>query len=117
MDFLLHHTLDRQLIPEAGFKILRQILDKHSIQRPPFQILIFDPVKEIPQILQFTIKTFFRHFSLYEFAFKPRMELVLKCEPFLNKQTNAPLSQLSEMNLMEADEAEKLKAYLNLYNQ
>jgi hypothetical protein len=78
--------------------------------------LIFDPIKDIPAILAFTLKTLFRHYSLYEFSFKPRMELVLKCEPFLNLETNASLCKLNEMNLVETEEAEKLKVYLGLYN-
>lgn len=31
MDFLFHYMLDKQVIPETGFKILKQILDKHSL--------------------------------------------------------------------------------------
>ena len=31
MDFLLHHMLDRQLLPEEGFKMLKRILERHSI--------------------------------------------------------------------------------------
>lgn len=42
MDFLFQYMLEKQLIPETGFKILKQILEKHSLQRPPFSILIFE---------------------------------------------------------------------------
>jgi hypothetical protein len=43
------------------------------------------------------------------------MELVLKCEPFLNNNFNAPLSKIDEMTQLESDEAEKFKVYLSLY--
>jgi hypothetical protein len=42
MDFLLQHMLERQMLPEEGFKTLKRILERHSLQRPPFSILIFD---------------------------------------------------------------------------
>ena len=63
------------------------------------------------------MKTFFRHYSLYEFAFKPRMELVLKFEPFLNNQFNtAELPNLNEMVAVEQEDADKLKVYLSVFN-
>jgi hypothetical protein len=31
MDFLLQYMLDRQTLPEEGFKILKKILERHSI--------------------------------------------------------------------------------------
>jgi hypothetical protein len=65
----------------------------------------------------FTLKTFFRHYSLYEFSFKPRRELVLKSEPFVNAAFNAPLSDLAEMTPVDAEEAERMKGYLALYQQ
>ena len=86
------------------------------MQRPPFNILIFEQA-DLAKIVKFTQQTFFRHFSLYEFAFKPRMELMLKCEPFLNTKFNAQLPKLEEMNPLEPDEAEKFKVYLSLYTQ
>jgi hypothetical protein len=51
--------------------------------------LIFDPETEVPKIIEFTLATFFRHFGMYEFAFKPRRELILKTEPYLQKRFNA----------------------------
>lgn len=80
MDYLLHSMLDRQLTNEDGFKLLKNILERHSLQRLPYSMLIFDE-KDIKSIIEFALSTFFRHFSLYEFSFKPRRELILKCEP------------------------------------
>lgn len=85
--------LERQMLPEEGFKTLRRILERHSLQRPPFSILIFDE-NDVREISAFVLKTFLRHFSLYEFSFKPRRELILKCEPFMNQEFNAELCDL-----------------------
>jgi hypothetical protein len=50
--------------------------------------LIFDE-SDNDKICDFALKTFFRHFTLYEFSFKPRRELILKTEPFLTEKMNA----------------------------
>ena len=67
---------------------MKKALERHSLQRPPFSILIFDE-SDNDKICDFALKTFFRHFTLYEFSFKPRRELILKKEPFLTEKMNA----------------------------
>jgi hypothetical protein len=44
------------------------------------------------------------------------MELVFKTEPFLNNKFNADLCGLDEMIPVEAEEADKLKVYLGVFN-
>ena len=63
--------------------MLKEHLKNHSIHRPPYQIFIFSDA-EVEKIIQFSLCTFLRHFSLYEFAFKPRIELVLRSDPVFN---------------------------------
>jgi len=70
----------KQLHVETGIKLLKQILERHSLQRPPQSIFIFSQ-KEIEGIVNFSLKTFFRHYSLYEYSFKPKVELVLMTMP------------------------------------
>ena len=65
---------------EKGLQLLKKILQKHSVQRPPYSIFIFKE-DEIKLILDFTLKTFFRHFSLYEYSFKPKIDLVMMTLP------------------------------------
>ena len=31
MDFLLHFMLERQMLPEEGFRLLKRILERHSL--------------------------------------------------------------------------------------
>lgn len=88
MDYLLQYMLERQMLQEEGFRLLKKALERHSLQRPPFSILIFDE-NDIAKITDFALKTFFRHFTLYEFSFKPRRELILRSEPFLTEKMNA----------------------------
>ena len=79
-NWLLHTMVKHQLVPEQGQKLLKQILEKHSIQRPPFSIFIYTR-EEIDAIIDFALKTFFRHFSLYEYSFKPKVDLLLMTLP------------------------------------
>ena len=42
MDYLLTLMMERQMLPEQGLKLLKQGLERHSLQRPPFSIQIFE---------------------------------------------------------------------------
>ena len=93
----MNFMLEKQQLPAQGFKEFKKIVEAHSQQRPPFKILIFDSQKDVPVMNNFVLTTFFRHYSLYEFTFKPRRELILKTEPFLLQEFNAPLYNLEDM--------------------
>ena len=63
------------------------------------------------------MSTFLRHFSLYEFAFKPRIELVLRSDPVFNTKMNANLDSLDTMIEVEQEEAEKMRMFLGSIEQ
>ena len=111
LDFVFNRMLEKQLKPEAGLKLLKDLLSNHSIQRPPYQIFIFTET-EVADIVSFSMTTFLRHFSLYEFAFKPRVELVLRSDPVFNTMFNTELGSLDQMQEVEDEEAEQMKAFL-----
>jgi len=110
-DFVLNLMLEKQLSADQGRQRLRQILAEHSIHRPPFSIYVFAE-RHIKAIIDFATTTFLRHFSLYEFAFKPRVELVLKTQPPMVTAFNSCIEPLGEMEVVEAEEAAKMKAFL-----
>lgn len=83
--------------------MLKKHLYDHSIQRPPFAIEIFS-LKEAEAIIFFSQQTFLRHFSLYEFAFKPRVDLILRTVPIMNTQFNSKLSSLQGMTEVDPTE-------------
>jgi hypothetical protein len=80
MNFILHTMIKNQLPVEEGIKMLKGILAKHCEQRPPFSIFIFTR-QEATEICNFALNSFFRHYSLYEYSFKPKIELVLQTIP------------------------------------
>jgi hypothetical protein len=91
--------------------MLKDLLKSHSIQRPPFQIFIFSE-REVEKIISFSLTTFLRHFSLYEFAFKPRIDMVLHTHPVFNTQFNAAQMDLEAMTQVEKEEASNMKMFL-----
>jgi len=60
--------------------------------------------------------SFLRHFSLYEFAFKPRVELVLRSEPIFKTRFNADLTPLNQMQEVDEEEAKKMQNFLRQMN-
>ena len=68
------------MLAEDGVKMLKQILGKHSCHRPPFSILVFSEA-EVTLIVNYMLRTFFRHYSLYEYSFKPKVDIVLMTMP------------------------------------
>lgn len=80
MNFILHTMIKRQLMAEEGIKMLKDILDRHKVHRPPYSIFIFTE-QEVSKIINFMLNTFFRHYSMYEYSFKPKVEIVLMTLP------------------------------------
>jgi len=80
MDFILHNMIKRQMQPEEGVKLLKDILARHKIHRPPYSIFIFSEA-EVSKIVNFMLGTFFRHYSLYEYSFKPKVDIMLMTLP------------------------------------
>lgn len=111
IDSVFATMLEQMLKPEMGLKMLREHLMDHTIQRPPFAIFIFTE-QEVQRIIDFAMSTFLRHFSLYEFAFKPRVELMLRSDPMINIKFNAELNKLDDMQEVDDADAEKMKAFL-----
>ena len=50
------------------------------------------------------MQTFLRHYSLYEFAFKPRVDLVLRSDPIICDKFNSVIESLDEMEVVDKAE-------------
>ena len=53
-----------------------------------------------------------RHYSLYEFAFKPKIDLVLRTDVIMNVAFNAALTNLKDMVEVDRAQADSFKAML-----
>ena len=49
---------------------------------------------------------------MYEFAFKPRIDLIIRTDPIFQNKFNTELGSLDEMEPVEESEAEKMKMFL-----
>lgn len=50
---------------------------------------------------------------MYEFAFNPRVDLILRTDNVMQTTFNARLTSLDEMEAVDKAETEKLKAFLS----
>lgn len=75
--YTLDYSLSHRLKESQSFEIFKQLILKHSVQRSPYSISVFT-IPELKKIIDFALITFFRHYSLYEFAFIPNCNLSLK---------------------------------------
>ena len=113
LDTVLNRMLEKSLNSTQGLKMLKLHLNDHSIQTPPYAIFLFTQ-SEIKAIVEFSLQTFLRHYSLYEFAFKPRVDLVLRSDPVINDKLNSRLESLDLMETVDSAELERLKAFIGL---
>jgi hypothetical protein len=82
MDMIMLRMIAEYLSTEKGFQIFSTTLEQHSLQRPPFTIEVFSR-DDIENSKRYALAAFFKHFSLYEFAFKPRVEMTYKIKPVI----------------------------------
>ena len=59
------------------FEYFKQLLLRHSINRPPFSIPLYGVV-QVRDISEYVLKTYFKHFKLYKYAFTKKVHLRLK---------------------------------------
>lgn len=107
MDFIFHSSLSFKLQPSAAFEAFKRILDRHSIQRPPYSIMIFSP-EDRAILTEYVVHTFFKHYLLYQYAFTPQNDIfITTSSPFPEKLPNSlPLTagkefQPSEVPILE----------------
>jgi hypothetical protein len=88
MDFIFHSSLHFKLQPSAAFEAFKRILDRHSIQRPPYSIMIFSP-EDRTLLTEYVVHTFFKHYLLYQYAFTPQNDIFITASsPFPEKLPN-----------------------------
>jgi hypothetical protein len=56
-----------------AFSLFKDLLLAHSVQRPPRSIGLFS-LQEFRAILDWGLDTYFRHYTLYQYAFTKRSE-------------------------------------------
>eukprot|EP00163_Fabomonas_tropica_P002289 TRINITY_DN1171_c1_g1_i1.p1 TRINITY_DN1171_c1_g1~~TRINITY_DN1171_c1_g1_i1.p1 ORF type:complete len:364 (+),score=116.57 TRINITY_DN1171_c1_g1_i1:240-1331(+) len=62
---------ERNLFMEEAFHYFKDLLMRHSIQRPPFSVQILS-FQDVHDITQYMTETYFRHYRMYQYAFTRR---------------------------------------------
>ena len=74
MKVVFEESRNKNLLIDQAFDYLKELLVKHSVQRPPYSVGIFS-VKQVNLITEFATETFFRHYKLYKAVFSTRVLL------------------------------------------
>merc|ERR1719335_500437 len=76
---LLHQKscADSKMSIQDAFVFFRQLMDGHSVQRPPYSVGVFSPA-EAAVITEYVSETFFRHFKMYQYVYVKSKELHLQ---------------------------------------
>ena len=98
MHDVLMEMMSKKMRTDQGVDLFCKIIDNHSIHRPPFSLEVFTKA-EAKMIKQFALDSLFKHYYLYEFAFKPKVEMNFHVQGII---PDAPvLSDLLEMEELE----------------
>lgn len=77
--------LEDRLDEDTSFKNFKELLLRHSVQRPPHSLAIFN-LDDVKKINDFVLDNFYRHYSMYKYALTVQDNLVLKTEQMFNHE-------------------------------
>lgn len=69
MKVVLDEAQSRRLTVEDAFGVFKDLLLKHSVERPPWSVAIFS-FSDVQVIMDHMHNSFFRHYRLYMYAFR-----------------------------------------------
>lgn len=127
---LLHQKscADSKMSIQDAFVFFRQLMDGHSVQRPPYSVGVFSPA-EAAVITEYVSETFFRHFKMYQYVYVKSKELHLQvvnedlappvpAAVFLHESHEVDPREVPELkDMFEAEEAARLAEAAALANQ
>lgn len=76
---LLHQrsVADSKMSIQDAFVLFRELMDSHSVQRPPYSVGVFSTAEQAA-ISDYVAETFFRHFKMYQYVYVKSKELHLQ---------------------------------------
>ena len=87
--YLLTQLLRDRLSEEKSFANFKELLLRHSVQRPPHSLAIFN-LDDVKKIQTFALNTFYRHYDMYLYALTVKDMLILKTEPMFTHVDQKP---------------------------
>ncbi|KAL5266084.1 hypothetical protein ACHWQZ_G006662 [Mnemiopsis leidyi] len=99
---------------KTTFTYFKQLLVKHSLQRPPYSVGVFD-VSQVQAITDYALNTYFRHFDMYKYAFTPKVRIDISFhydgipetpEPIVVAEPTQPEEEQEEVEAETVEEEE-----------
>ena len=107
MHYLMKQLVIERLSEEASFNNFKELLLRHSVQRPPHSLAIFN-LDDVKKIDAFVLDSFYRHYEMYKYALTVQDNLVLKTNE-LYSHSDPKNTDLAEGKLIPAREIEDLR--------
>ncbi|KAL0244123.1 hypothetical protein GEMRC1_008208 [Eukaryota sp. GEM-RC1] len=97
---------------QKSFDLFKELIIKHSVQRPPFSIAFFSHF-DVQNITKFFTDTYFKYYDMYKHVFIPTQFVELHCcystiQPQFSPPTIPPLTEatLVQPEVIEQQEEE-----------
>lgn len=81
MNYILEESMRQRLSRADSFKLFKERLLRHTVNRPPHSLGIFN-LEDIKGICKFSQENFFRHYAMYQYALLTHLNLELGTEEF-----------------------------------
>ena len=112
MLYLIKELLTSRLSEEKSFGLFKELLLRHSVQRPPHSLAIFN-LDDLNVINEHVNDTFFRFYNMYLYSLTKDQLIILRTEKQSNLEEPA-LGRLGDGKVIAAREVEKdLKQFLS----
>ena len=104
MLYLIKQLLQQRLSEQKSYEMFKELLLRHSVQRPPHSLAIFnlDDVKAINDHVQ---DSFYRFYNMYLYSLTKEQLIILATEPQVVLE-EPPQSKLTEGRIIPAREVE-----------
>ena len=110
MHYVLGQLLNEKITEDKAYECFKELLLRHSIQRPPFSLAIFT-LADVKEIDLFAQDTSFRHFDMYAYVLTERAMLCLKTNPILARGEPA-MAELEGATEIPARDIDVIYQYL-----
>jgi hypothetical protein len=105
---ILKNSISVSVPVSISSELLKKLLKKHSIQRPPFSVKVFS-TEETKLIEDFIQENYFKNYALYSYGFTPHKDVIittekLYCANFPTSLTLAEGVEVSAESILELQE-------------
>lgn len=98
-------AIDEMMTVERSFAFFRTLVLQNSVQRPPYSLGIYN-FKEMSEITEYMLGSYYRHYKLYQYAFTHLVKLDIEhCSPVV--EIAPEITPLAEADTEQAWQAKQ----------